>query len=336
MKEENRREKRVATIKDIAKLAGVSPATVSRVLNYDQELSVSIETKRKIFEVAEHLNYTKHHKNTASNKKTLRLIQWYNDQEELEDLYYLSIRLGIEKKAEESNIILLKETWNTISKKPADATIALGKFDEQQLLELKHTQPNLLLVDFDGTAYSINSLIVDFSTSIQKVIDYFLSHQATAIVMLAGTEYTKMSHQRLRDPRITAFQQIMSAKGLPIKIIEAEFSVASGYQKVKKYLDEHSKSFDALFAANDTLAIGALRAISEKGQRVPEDIALIGFNDISVAKYVSPSLSTIKVYTEWMGELAVETMLQMINEKAPVSRKIIVETELILRGSTKA
>lgn len=326
----------MATIKDIAQLAGVSPATVSRVLNYDKELSVSLETKQKIFEAAEHLNYTKHHKNTPTNQKTLRLIQWYNDKEELEDLYYLSIRLGIEKKAEEANITLIKETWDAISEQSTNGTIALGKFDEKQLVALKKAHEHLLLVDFDGADYQINSLVVDFHSSIQKVIDYFLSQNATSILMLAGVEYTKMGHQLLNDPRIAAYQQIMSAKGLPITIIEADFSVESGYQKMKEYLENAHPSFDALFAANDTLAIGALKAITEKGLKVPDDLSIIGFNDISVAKYVSPSLSTIKVYTEWMGSLAVETILQMMNENAPVSRKIIVETELVLRDSTKS
>ena len=88
----------MATIKDIANLAEVSPATVSRVLNYDMELSVSQETRQKIFEVAEQLNYTKH-KNKKKEVMTFRLVQWYDSEEELADLYYLAIRLGIEKKA---------------------------------------------------------------------------------------------------------------------------------------------------------------------------------------------------------------------------------------------
>ncbi len=96
----------MATIKDIAQLAGVSPATVSRVLNYDPELSVGLATKQKIFEAAERLNYTKHRKNAANAKQTLRLIQWYDDTEELEDLYYLSIRLGIEKKRQKKQTLL--------------------------------------------------------------------------------------------------------------------------------------------------------------------------------------------------------------------------------------
>ena len=192
-------ERQMATIKDIAQLAGVSPATVSRVLNYDPELSVGLATKQKIFEAAERLNYTKHRKNAANAKQTLRLIQWYDDTEELEDLYYLSIRLGIEKKAEEANVTLLKETWDSISELPADGTIALGKFDEAQLLDLKQSQQALLLVDSDGTSQGIDSIVVDFKSSVQKVIEHFVSQNAQHIAMLAGTEYTKKNHQRLRD-----------------------------------------------------------------------------------------------------------------------------------------
>ena len=282
------------------------------------------------------MNYTKHRKNAANAKQTLRLIQWYDDTEELEDLYYLSIRLGIEKKAEEANVTLLKETWDSISELPADGTIALGKFDEAQLLDLKQSQQALLLVDSDGTSQGIDSIVVDFKSSVQKVIEHFVSQNAQHIAMLAGTEYTKKNHQRLRDPRIMAFQQVLAEKGYDEgSIIEADFSVESGYQAVKKYLKTNEQIPDALFAANDALAIGALKAIQETGLAVPEDISVMGFNDVSVAKYVTPSLSTVKVYTEWMGELAVETILQLSNSKAPVSRKIIVETELIVRESTK-
>lgn len=326
----------MATIKDIAQLAGVSPATVSRVLNYDPEISVGLKTKQKIFEAAEQLNYTKHRKSGHANKQTLRLIQWYDDTEELEDLYYLAIRLGIEKKAEEANVILLKETWDSITETPADGTIALGKFDENQLQELKASQNNLLLVDSDGTGQGIDSLIVDFYSSVEKVVDYFLSHHAQNIAMLAGKEFTKKDHQQVADPRVAAFKQVLSdKKHTEGAIIEADFTMESGYQAVKDFLQTAKTIPDSLFAANDALAIGALKAIQEKGMNVPGDISVIGFNDISVAKYVTPSLSTIKVYTEWMGELAVETILQLTESKTPVARKIIIETELVLRDSTR-
>ena len=116
----------MATIKDIAKQAGVSPATVSRVLNYDSGLAVGQETKKRIFEVAEALNYTKHQKKQKAEKQVIRLIMWYDSEEELDDLYYLAIRLGIEEKAAELNIRLMKESLNELSEEKTDGIIALG------------------------------------------------------------------------------------------------------------------------------------------------------------------------------------------------------------------
>lgn len=127
----------MATIKDIAEQAGVSPATVSRVLNYDSELAVSSETKEKIFKTAEALNYTKHKKKSQVENGRIRLIQWFDTEEELADLYYLAIRLGIENKTEELGIRLLKESFASISETQVDGTIALGKFDAQQIAQLK-------------------------------------------------------------------------------------------------------------------------------------------------------------------------------------------------------
>ena len=122
----------------------------------------------------------------------------------------------------------------------------------------------------------------------------------------------------------------LSGEFLPNKVLP--FAIEKE-EAIKQFLAETSEKPDALFAANDALAIGALKAIQESGYRVPKDIAVIGFNDSSVAKYVTPALSTIKVYTEWLGEIAVETILQLIQTEAPVPRKIVVGTDLIVRES---
>lgn len=165
----------MATIKDIAQRAGVSPSTVSRVLNYDANLVVGKDTKKKIFEAAEALNYSKHKKKMPTQKQTIRFVQWYNEEEELEDLYYLAIRLGIEKKAAALEIELVKETITHLSEFSYAGTIALGKFDDTQLRRLVELEENLVLVDSDGTAHGINSIVVDFDTSVQKVLTYLKS-----------------------------------------------------------------------------------------------------------------------------------------------------------------
>ncbi|MBP1044756.1 LacI family DNA-binding transcriptional regulator [Enterococcus sp. BWM-S5] len=327
----------MATIKDIAQLAGVSSATVSRVLNYDQGLSVGDETKKKIFEAAEELNYTKYKKNALRDRQTIRLVQWFNDQEELADIYYLSIRLGIEHKAEELGFTLLKEPLDQLTDKAADGTIALGKFDQKQIDALNKLDGKLLFVDFDASTEGHDSLVVDFSQSIDLVLEKFLEEGHKSIGILTGIEHTKGSDLPLSDPRYRLFMQKMIEKGLFKEelVIQAPFAVESGYQKMIEVLENDQPLPDALFASSDALAIGAMRALQEKKVRIPEDISIIGFNDVSVAKYVSPPLSTIKVYTEWMGELAVNTMTELMKEDAPTPRKIMIGTELVSRDSTK-
>ncbi len=326
----------MATIKDIAQKAGVSPATVSRVLNYDPDLSVSKETEQKVFEIAEALNYTKH-KNKRRESAVLRLVQWYDSEEELADLYYLAIRLGIEKRAEELNIRLIKEQLSELSDTETQGTIAVGKFDQAQMKQLKKLNEELLFVDFDGLALGINSLVVDFSQGVQLIIDQFIKEKHERIGILSGMEYTKGSRHEIDDPRFLVFREYLTRLKLYNEAdhLQGAFTIEGGYTAMKTYLESHTDYPTAFFASSDALAIGAMRAIQVHGLRIPEDISVIGFNDVSVAKYVTPALTTVKVYTEWMGELAVSTILELIQEKAPVPRKITVGTELILRESTR-
>ncbi|MFZ2586046.1 MAG: LacI family DNA-binding transcriptional regulator [Enterococcus aquimarinus] len=326
----------MATIKDIAQKAGVSPATVSRVLNYDPDLSVSKETEQKVFEIAEALNYTKH-KNKRRESAVLRLVQWYDSEEELADLYYLAIRLGIEKRAEELNIRLIKEQLSELSDTETQGTIAVGKFDQAQMKQLKKLNEELLFVDFDGLSLGINSLVVDFSQGVQLIIDQFIKEKHERIGILSGMEYTKGSRHEIDDPRFLVFREYLTRLKLYNEAdhLQGAFTIEGGYTAMKTYLESHTDYPTAFFASSDALAIGAMRAIQGHGLRIPEDISVIGFNDVSVAKYVTPALTTVKVYTEWMGELAVSTILELIQEKAPVPRKITVGTELILRESTR-
>ncbi|MGM0212498.1 substrate-binding domain-containing protein [Enterococcus sp. AZ109] len=327
----------MATIRDIAELAGVSPATVSRVLNYDSQISVGLATKHKIFQAAEELNYTKHKKNSKAETPVLRLVQWYDAEEELADLYYLAIRLGIEKRAEELNVQIKRESLTDLTTLKTAGTIALGKFDAEQIKRISEVDENLLFVDYDATVSGFDSLVVDFDQSVDAVIDQFVGKGHEQIAILSGIEFTKQTHQPINDPRMVAFEQKMQQLKLykETYILQAEFSVEAGKKAMSAFLQQEPELPTALFASSDALAIGAMQAIQEFGLKIPEDVSVIGFNDVSVAKYVSPTLSTVKVETEWMGELAVSTILELAKECAPVPRKIMLGTKLILRDSTK-
>lgn len=329
---------KIATIKDIAERAKVSPATVSRVLNYDSELSVSDGTKKRIFEAAEALNYTKHKRQPKLYSGKLALIQWYEDQEELEDLYYLAVRMGIEKKAEELGVEILKVTLESLDEvQDADGLLALGKFSSKEVAMFGKQTDNLLFVDFDAMAFGFDSLVVDFNQGVTAAINLLLSKGHSNIGILAGVERTKSEKETIPDKRLAYFREKLLQENLyhDELVWESDFSVDGGFKKMQELLELEVTLPTALFVSNDAMAIGVIRALQEAGKRVPEDISIIGFNDISVAKYLSPALTTVKVYTEWMGELAVQTILDSLQQEAPVPKKITIASELVERQSVQ-
>lgn len=330
----------MATINDIAKESGVSPATVSRVLNYDATLSVSDETKQRIFEVAEKLDYTKHKtkKRTKINTTVYRFVQWYEDKEELEDIYYLSIRLGIQKEAEKLGIYLQKEKLTALSTEKCDGTIALGKFSPVQIEQLRQLEEPLIFVDFDGSDEQVHSISVNFKQAVTQVVDYFIEEGHEKIGILSGFEFTKKDEVLLPDQRLTYFKERLAEKGLYREDyhFSSKFSIEEGYAATKKFIESTKELPTALFVSSDALALGALRALNEAQVRVPEELSLVGFNDITVAKYVSPALSTVKVPTEWMGELTICLLGEIVEKGARFPMNVQVGTKLELRDSTKS
>ncbi|MGO3732780.1 MAG: LacI family DNA-binding transcriptional regulator [Vagococcus sp.] len=328
----------MATIKDIAKLADVSPATVSRVLNYDQEMSVSKETKKRIFETAESLNYKKHLKKQKQFIGRIGLIQWYDESEELEDLYYMSIRMGIEKKCQEQHYKVEKLALTEHSETDTlDGIIVLGKLSLSEMEKVKRKHAKLLFVDYDAIREGYNSIVVDYEQAVWLAIDHFLQLGHDSIGIISGIEQTKWDKEPLIDKRLVYFKSIMQRLELydASFVYETDFTVDGGYRLMSELLKQNHPLPKALFVSSDSIAIGALRALQEHSLSVPDDISLIAFNDISVAKYVSPGLTTIKVYTEWMGEMAVQLLTDSLFGQSPVAQKVTIASELIERGTTK-
>ncbi|WP_066320906.1 LacI family DNA-binding transcriptional regulator [Bacillus sp. FJAT-29814] len=329
----------MATIKDIAKKAGVSIATVSRVLNYDATLSVSDETKKRIFEVAEELDYKKKAGVRKPEIGKIALFQWHTEKEELEDLYYMSIRLGVENRCRHHGIQVVKYYQNSIEEMKQDdiqGLIAIGKFSANQVSELTSVSENIVFVDFSPDEDTFDCIVADFERAAVKVLEYFLKKGHTQIGYIGGREVFKDQTSAIEDPRERAFKRFLKEQDLLNEafMYTGAFSVESGYALMKEVVQDHGDSLPtAILAGNDSLAIGALRALHEEGISVPEQINIIGVNDISVAKYVFPPLSTVKVFTEIMGETGVDTLLERI-EGRKTAKKTSIATELIIRDSS--
>jgi len=328
----------MATIKDIAQLAGVSIATVSRVLNYDTTLSVGDETKKRIFEAAEELSYKKKPVRKQESVK-IALLQWYTEKEELEDLYYMSIRLGVENRCRHLGVHMVKyfqDNYEELKDNEIQGLIAIGKFSSTQVKELLSITKNIVFVDSSPDEERFDSIVIDFEKATEKVLQHFIKKGHEEIGYIGGREGFKDKTSIIEDQRELAFKSYLEVKGLLNEafMYSGTFSVDDGHSLMKKAIQEHGDNLPtAFFAGNDSIAVGALRALLEEGISVPERVNIIGVNDISISKYVFPSLSTVKVYTELMGETAVDTLLERI-EGRKTAKKIFISTKLILRNSS--
>ncbi|WP_164667849.1 LacI family DNA-binding transcriptional regulator [Virgibacillus doumboii] len=330
----------MAKLKDIAEKVNVSITTVSRVLNDDPTLSVSAETKHDIFEAAEMIGYKKHLNKRTKEHMRIAIVHWYTESEELNDLYYYSIRLGVEKTLEKEHHIYIRLFQNT-KKKPdmkIDGIIAIGKFSMQQMKRLKEWSPNICFVDNVYSLAACDSVIVDFEQAVYNLLFSLIESGHTKIGMLAGEEKVPGTDNVLEDTRIGSFREYMTAKGLfdGRFCFKGSFTVDSGYgmmdYAIRTLQDELPTAF---YCANDSIAIGALRALHDHDISVPDRVSIIGFNDSSVAKYVSPSLSTVRVYTELMGETAVSLMKERVFQQRTVAKKVILATEMVNRESSR-
>ncbi len=328
----------MATIKDIAQKAGVSIATVSRVLNYDMTLSVGDETKKKIFEAAEELSYKKKPVRKQESGK-IAVLQWYTEKEELEDLYYMSIRLGVENRCRHHGLHMtnyFQDNVEDLKEDDVQGLIAIGKFSKQQVNELYSLTKNIVFVDTSPDEERFDSIVIDFEKATRKVLGHFIEKGHTQIGYIGGREVFKDKTSVIEDPRESAFKRYLIEKGMfdETFMYIGSFSADDGHALMKKAIHDHGGLLPtAFFAGNDSLAVGALRALLEEGISVPERVNIIGVNDISISKYVFPSLSTIKVYTEIMGETAVDTLLERI-EGRKTAKKIFIATKLVIRNSS--
>ena len=325
----------MSTIREIAEMAGVSVTTVSRVLNFDDTLNVQDETKRRVFEAADRLEYQVKDKKRRKKKLKLGLLCSYSPEEELEDTFYLSIRIAVEKKIEKEGFkkvqVSQEDTPEDVVK--LDGIICLGTFNEEMITKIEKYHKPAVFIDALGNPDLFDSVVVNLKHSVAAVLDYLLKEGHKKIAFIGGCD-TESGEGTSEDPRTAAFCSYMKKKGLLrdeyIRI--GGFTPKYGY-KLGKYFLELSERPTAIFCANDSLAIGCYKAVQEAGLEIPEDISIVGFNDISMAKYLVPPLTTVHIPMDFMGERAVEVLAERIYTNREISMNISIPAKLIFRES---
>ena len=329
----------MATIKDVAALAGVSITTVSRVLNFDDKINVAAETKKRIFEAAQELDYiTSKQKKQKEKEINIGIVNWYTEGDEIKDPYFLSIRMAVEGRCTEegmsfSYLNLKSDNGN----KTFDGIIAIGKFGTTEIEEMKKVSEKIIFVDSSPNDLEYDSVVIDYEGGVKRALIYLHELGHINIGYIGGQEYVENGSIKVNDLRLDAYIKFMNSLGnlKENNIYLGSFLPEAGYELMKEALKE-KKIPTAFFIASDPMAIGAYRALSEDGYKVPEDISIIGFDDIYTSQYLTPALTTVKVYTDFMGRVAVDTLKESIRGELDVCRKVVIPTKLIKRESCKS
>jgi LacI family transcriptional regulator len=335
----------MATLKQIADKVKVSLTTVSRVLNEDVSLNVSDAIRKKILETASELNYrTPRNRVKLKTKRqiTIALVHWYSGRQEIDDPYYLQIRKGIENLAQHSNISVDLVYKNDLGFSfedfiSPDGMICVGKFSSDEVQLFASITEKLVFVDSSPDVNRFDSVVIDFKLAVRSILDLLLDKGYDEIGYIGGVEYINETMQ-LGERREKVFREYLDKKKIlnDSHIHVGSFSSSSGYKIMSSILIKRDRA-QVYFCASDSIALGALRAIHEKGLRIPEDIGIIGFNDSPMSQYTFPPLSTMHVNTEFMGEQALHSLLDLIEgRKIPVRKTIpcqIIERQSLMSNS---
>lgn len=331
----------MATIREVAKKAGVSITTVSRILNNDESFEVSAFTKEKVLEAVKQLNYVKKRNKSKISQSNISIIKCFDKKIESDDPYFVSLKINLENnlkrifsKIKFFNLDDIKKMIksNEISIFSfTDAIIFIGEVSKEKLKFFKELNKNIICVDVYDTDNFIDYIKFDTKNSVEIVINYILKLNHKKIGLLVGRNKVV---ENLVDFRERYFKEIMIKNGLYreeyLKI--GDFSMESGYFMMKEILKLEDKP-TAVFCGNDSIAMGAYRAIREKKLKIPEDMSIIGFNDLKLSKYYTPPLTTIKIDTKLIAQETVNSLVELLEGKRDYHKKVFLPIELIERQS---
>ncbi|MEH6993780.1 LacI family DNA-binding transcriptional regulator [Neobacillus drentensis] len=329
----------MATIKDIAEKAGYSTSTVSRVLNNDQSLSVSDETRERIYEVAEELNYRK--KTLRLLVKNIAFLYWLTDIEELEDVYFKTMRIELEKMARLFNVELITYKINDGIHQIPDSIegfIAVGTFSDKELTYLRSITSNGVFLDTSPDPNHFDSVRPDLPQITRKTVDFLMGKGHLEIGFIGGTYHNPNNDEDEMDLRERVFRRYMESKGLlkdPYVFHGRGFSVDTGYSLMKRAIKQLGDQLPtAFFVAADPIAVGCLQALNEHGIAIPNRVSIVSINNISVAKYVSPPLTTFHIDMREICKNGIQLLLEQVVEKRKLVKTLYIGSELVVRKST--
>lgn len=329
----------MATIKQIAEIANVSIGTVSRVLNHDKTLNVSEETKQRVKQAAEELGYTTiRQRKYYSKKYVVGIVHWYSEYQEMKYPYFLLLRAAVERKCEEVKVEYIQISKEDLYNVPRyiDGIIAIGEFEEEIIKKLSKISKNMVIVDWMPKQVAFDCVGCDYRSGLEQAINYLYDLGHTKIAYIGIKKYIKEHERAHMENMEEMYRNFIQEQGMINErwIIQGDPSAESGYKLITELMQLENRP-TAVILNSDIVAMGAYKALIEQGYTIPNDLSIIGVEDSYPAAFLTPGLTTIKIYEKYMGESAVEMLQERLTGKRTLPKHTIIPTKLIIRDSCK-
>lgn len=326
----------MAGVREVARLAGVSPATVSRVLNGHPQ--VRPELRQRVEQAAAQLGYTglRGRRPMRASRVVALLVP------NVSSPFYCAVIGGVEQEAFSRGYDLMLYTTEgrshqNVAERVLQSTHACGivvitpRHGEEEILSGRTDAPPLVVVDHRSSGSRYPHVGVDNLRGAYQAVRYLLSRGYDPIAMITGPNHIQSSLDRIRGYRL-ALQEAGIVPD-PALLWEGDFNQPSGYRAMARWLDSGNKPPRAVFCANDLMALGAIAALHERGFSVPGDVAVMGFDDLYFAATSVPPLTTVRQPIAQMGAIAFRMVLRLSRGEPLDTDRVVLQTELVIRGS---
>lgn len=335
--------KNVVSIKRVAAEANVSAMTVSRVLNHPE--SVSPETRNRVLEVIARLGYRPNA--IARSLKLQRTHTIGLITGGLDNWFYVQMSLGAVRELRKHNYRVLLSTtdrdpdgepdfMHMLAENRVDGVLlahdTVEKADDP-LVQLLRVDLPIVTTGYRLSRPAFRVVDVDNVEGAQQVMRYLIAQGHRRIAMITGAAIYKAAQDR-----IEGYRRTLAEAGLPFDpalICEGRWTIDSGYASMRDLLTSGA-SFTAVFAHNDEMAIGAMRALREAGLNVPQDVSVVGFDDTQIAQYVDPPLTSVHQPVSAIGVIAARLLVRMLDDPNQPLEDELVKTTLVVRDSVAA
>lgn len=336
---EHKKELSAATMKDVAIIAGVSTATVSRALMSPEK--VSVLTRQKVQQAVQKVGYSPHtlaRSNKRNESRTILVIV-----PDIGDPFFADVLKGIEQTAAQQDYLVLIGNcaqkyqqepgfFSLIITRQIDGMLLLGSnlpFDASK--EEQRNLPPMVMANEFAPELELPTVHIDNLTAAFEAVHYLQQLGHTQIACVAGPEQMPLSHYRLQG-----YIQALRRSGSTVEsnyITRGNFTYEAGAQALSTLM-MLPKPPTALFCHSDIMAIGALFQAKKLGLRVPQDLSIVGFDDIEQAQYCDPPLTTVAQPRFQIGQQAILLLLDQLDGRVVNSGSRLLDSELIIRGST--